>query len=48
MAHSVNSKRYTDYRTVEDFLARNCVLVFKRECTAQEKGDVLAWLSMVK
>ncbi|HZF21937.1 MAG TPA: DUF1924 domain-containing protein [Burkholderiales bacterium] len=26
----------------------NCTLVFKRECTAKEKGDVLVWLGGIK
>jgi len=26
----------------------SCTLVFKRECTAKEKGDVLVWLGGIK
>jgi hypothetical protein len=48
LAPSANAKRLTDPRTVEDFLRVNCTLVFKRECTAKEKGDVLVWLGGVK
>ncbi len=48
LAPSANAKRLTDPRTVEDFLRVNCTLVFKRECTAQEKGDVLVWLGGIK
>ncbi|MGH8679796.1 MAG: DUF1924 domain-containing protein [Burkholderiales bacterium] len=48
MAHSYNHARFTDPITVEDFLQRNCLLVLKRQCTTQEKGNVLTWLSLVK
>ncbi|MGQ0579580.1 MAG: DUF1924 domain-containing protein [Betaproteobacteria bacterium] len=48
LAPSANMKRLTDPQTVEDFLRVNCTLVFKRECTAKEKGDVLVWLGGIK
>jgi len=48
LAPSANAKRLTAPQTVEDFLRVNCTLVFKRECTAQEKGDVLVWLGAIK
>ena len=48
LAPSVNAKRLTDQQTVEDFLRVNCTLVFKRECIAKEKGDVLVWLGGIK
>ncbi len=48
LAPSANAKRLTDPVTVEDFLRVNCTLVFKRECTAKEKGDVLVWLGGIK
>ncbi|MBK8163886.1 MAG: DUF1924 domain-containing protein [Gammaproteobacteria bacterium] len=44
MAPSVNSKRYTDPKTIEKWFTRNCKWVLGRECTAQEKGDVLSFL----
>jgi hypothetical protein len=47
LAASTNSKRFTDQKVVEEFLRVNCRLVFKRECTTMEKGDVLAWLVSV-
>ena len=43
-----NAKRLTDPQTVEHFLRVNCALVFKRACSAKEKGDVLVWLGGIK
>ncbi|WP_428241914.1 DUF1924 domain-containing protein [Gynuella sp.] len=45
MAPSVNPDRLTDQAKVEKWLFRNCRWTLGRECTAQEKGDVLTWLS---
>jgi hypothetical protein len=45
MAPSVNKARYTDMEEVEKWFTRNCKQVMKRECTVQEKGDVLRYLS---
>jgi hypothetical protein len=44
MAPAVNSKRLTDSRKMEKWLLRNCKWVLGRECTAQEKGDVLTFM----
>jgi hypothetical protein len=44
MAPSVNPERFTDAAKVEKWFKRNCKDVVKRECTAQEKGDVLTYL----
>ena len=44
MAASVNPKRFTDAADVEKWFRRNCLDVLGRECTAVEKGDVLAYL----
>lgn len=44
MAASVNAKRYTDAADVAKWFKRNCNDVLGRECTAQEKGDVLIYL----
>ncbi len=44
MAPSVNPGRLTDRAKIEKWLLRNCEWTFGRECTAQEKGDVLLWL----
>lgn len=45
MASSVNPERYTDLEKVEKWFTRNCKQVLQRECTAQEKGDVLRYLA---
>jgi cytochrome c553 len=44
MAPSVNSKRYTELKEVEKWFTRNCKWTWGRECTAQEKGDLLEYL----
>lgn len=44
MAVSVNPKRFTDPADVAKWFKRNCNDVMGRECTPQEKGDVLAYL----
>lgn len=45
MAPSVNPERLTDRKKIDKWLLRNCKWTFGRECTAQEKGDILLWLS---
>jgi hypothetical protein len=45
MARSVNPERLTDPKTIRKWLLRNCKWTYGRECTAQEQGDVLVWLS---
>jgi hypothetical protein len=47
MAVSANPARFTDAAKVEKWLRRNCNTVLGRECTAQEKGDVLTYLSHI-
>ena len=44
MAPSVNPERLTDLKKMKKWFLRNCKWTFKRECTNQEKGDVLVWL----
>lgn len=44
MAPVSNPNRLTDPAKVEKWFKRNCRDVFDRECTAQEKGDVITWL----
>jgi len=44
MALSVNAERYTDPEKIEKWFLRNCKWTLGRECTAQEKGDVLTYL----
>lgn len=45
MAPSVNPARLTERRKIDKWFLRNCKWTFGRECTAQEKGDMLVWLS---
>jgi hypothetical protein len=44
LAPVANAKRLTDSAKVEKWFRRNCKDVLARECTANEKADVLAWL----
>ncbi|MEN8179126.1 MAG: DUF1924 domain-containing protein [Pseudomonadota bacterium] len=45
MAPSANPKRLTDAKKVEKWFKRNCKWTLGRECTPQEKGDLLAYIS---
>ncbi len=45
MAPSVNPLRFTKIKKVEKWFKRNCKWTLERECTAQEKGDILLFLS---
>ena len=40
-----NVERFIDQATVEKWFKRNCNDVLGRECTAQEKADVISWLT---
>jgi hypothetical protein len=44
LAPAVNPDRFTDAAKVEKWFRRNCMDVLQRECSAQEKGDFIAWL----
>ena len=44
MAPSANAKSLTERRQVEKWFKRNCKWTLGRECTAQEKGDLLSFL----
>lgn len=44
MAPSVNPQRLTNKQHMKKWLLRNCKSTLGRECTAQEKGDILVWL----
>ena len=44
LAPAANAERFTSLATVEKWFRRNCRDVVGRECTAQEKSDVLAYL----
>ena len=45
MAPSVNRQRYADAGKTDKWFRRNCKWTFGRECSAQEKADILAWLA---
>jgi hypothetical protein len=45
MAPAVNPTRLSDSKKIEKWLLRNCKWVLGRECTAQEKGDVLTFMN---
>ncbi len=44
MAPSVNPERLTSVKKMKKWLLRNCKWTMGRECTPQEKGDLLAFL----
>ena len=44
MALSSNSERYTKVKKIEKWFKRNCKWTWGRECTPQEKGDLLTYL----
>ncbi|WP_347989720.1 DUF1924 domain-containing protein [Methylomonas sp. AM2-LC] len=44
MAPAANAERFTSGAKVDKWFKRNCKDVLSRECTAQEKGDVLSYL----
>ncbi|MCU7800978.1 MAG: DUF1924 domain-containing protein [gamma proteobacterium symbiont of Lucinoma myriamae] len=44
MAPSVNLKRFTKVKKIKKWFVRNCKWTLGRECTAQEKGDFLAFI----
>ena len=45
MAFSVNPERYQDDRKIEKWFLRNCKWTLGRECSIQEKANILSWLS---
>lgn len=48
LAPAANPERFTDAAKVEKWFRRNCTDVLQRECSAQEKGDFVAWLKQVR
>lgn len=44
MAPSANAERLTDLKKIEKWFKRNCKGTWERECTSQEKGDILVYL----
>ncbi len=47
LAPAANPARFTDAAKVEKWFRRNCMDVLQRECSAQEKGDFIAWLNQI-
>ena len=45
MAVSASPSRFTDIVKTEKWFGRNCKTVLGRECSAQEKGDFITYLS---
>ena len=45
LAPSVNPLRLQDIGKINKWFKRNCKWTLGRECTPQEKGDVLSWLN---
>ncbi len=48
LAPAANAERFSDPAKVEKWFKRNCADVLNRACTAQEKGDFMAYLLSVK
>ena len=48
MAPSINPKRYTRMKKIEKWFKRNCKWTWGRECSPQEKGDILTYLTHYK
>lgn len=48
LAPAANAERFTRPDKVEKWFKRNCNDVLGRACSAQEKGDVLAYLTSLK
>jgi hypothetical protein len=45
IALSANPERFTDVAKTEKWFRRNCKWTLGRECTPQEKGDLVSWLA---
>jgi len=45
MALSANPERFGDAKKIEKWFLRNCKWTLGRECSTQEKADILAWLA---
>lgn len=48
MSPAVNPQRLTDDRKIEKWFKRNCKWTLGRECTAQEKGDLILFIQQQK
>lgn len=45
MSPKVNKERFTELKKIKKWFKRNCKWTYGRECTNQEKGDFLLFLS---
>jgi hypothetical protein len=45
MAPSLNPARFQSGKKIEKWFLRNCKWTFDRECSTQEKADILTWLA---
>ena len=45
MAPSVNPGRFQSAKKIEKWFLRNCKWTYGRECSTQEKADILTWLA---
>lgn len=45
MAPTVNPQRFTSLKKINKWFKRNCKWTLGRECSNQEKGDILSYLS---
>ena len=48
LAPAANEKRFTSVDTVEKNFTKHCNDIIGRDCTAQEKGNFIAYLLTVK
>jgi mono/diheme cytochrome c family protein len=48
LAPAANPRRFSDAAKTEKWFRRNCNDVVGRECTADEKADVRAWLAALQ
>jgi len=48
LAPAANPQRLTDPAKTEKWFRRNCNDVLGRECSAEEKADVVAWLRTIR
>lgn len=48
LAPAFNPERFTDMKKTDGWFRTNCKDVLARDCTAQEKADLLAWLLTLK
>jgi cytochrome c553 len=44
LSPAVNAERLTDAKKIRKWFRRNCKWTWGRECTAQEKGDLLSFI----